>query len=599
MAEVYIDGKYIGEVENGIEFADLLKTERRMLKLPIEVNIYYNDSMDAVFIETSHGRVVRPLIVVKDKKPLLTKRHIEQILKGNLTWEDLIKQGIIEYIDPAEEENILVAFREEELTEEHTHMEIVPYSMFGIVASLVPFAQHNQGVRVIQGAKNQKQGIGIYALNYLVRMDTDVNILHYPQNPIVRTTINNLEDLEDHPFGQNLVIAVMAYEGYNIEDAIIVNKASLERGMGRSTYFKPQVLEELKYPGGLKDEICIPDKDVRGYKSEEAYRLLESDGIIYQEADVKEGDVVIGKVSPPRFLSTMEDYALGGMTKRESSISIKHGEQGVVDQIIITESEEGNKLVKVRIRETRIPEIGDKFTSRHGQKGVVGLIVEPENMPFTERGIVPDIIFSPHSIPSRMTVSHMLELLGGKVGALAGRHIDGTIFESEKEDRLRKELESLGFKEDGTEIMYNPLTGKKYKTRIFIGNMYYLRLKHLVSKKMQARARGPVQLLTRQPTEGKVKEGGLRLGEMEKDTFIGHGASLILKERFDSDKTRIPICPKCGIVAIYDYRKQTSYCPICGSTNIEWIETGYAFKLLLDELKSMVIYPKLKLKDKW
>ncbi len=599
MSEVYIDGKYVGEVNNPKEFVAELRSERRMGNLPKYMSIYLDEDTNNIYIETARGRSLRPLIVVKNGKPLLTQKHLEQLKKGQISWEDLVNQGIIEYIDPAEEENLLVAFEESQLTPEHTHLEIAPYAMLGLTASLVPFGQHNHGVRMLQGSKNQKQGIGIYALNYLLRMDTDVNILHYPQQPIVRSFTQELKELEAHPFGQNLVVAVMAYEGYNIEDAIIVNKGSIDRGMGRSTYFVPQTAEELRYPGGLTDEICIPDKDVKGYRTEQAYRLLEDDGIVYPEADVSIGDVVIGKVSPPRFLSGAEEYTLGEMTKRESSTTIKRGHEGTVDMVILTESSEGNKLVNVRIRSTRIPEIGDKFTSRHGQKGVIGLILPEEDMPFTANGIRPDIIFSPHSVPSRMTLGHLLEILAGKVGALSGRIIDGTIFDSEKEVDLRNELKELGFREDGTEIMYDPITGRQYLATIFIGNIYYLRLRHLVKNKLQARARGPVQLLTRQPTEGKVKEGGLRLGEMEKDTFIAHGASLLLKERFDSDKTVIPICNKCGIVAIYDYRKNKAYCPLCGGNDIEWIETSYAFKLLTEELKTMIIYPKLVLKDKF
>ncbi len=598
-AEVFINGKYIGKVANPKQFVEDIRLERRIGNLPKFLSVYYEEESNQVYIWTSEGRAMRPLIVVKDGKPLLTKKHIEQLQNNQIGWDDLVKQGVIEYIDASEEENLLVAFTEEELTPEHTHLEIAPYAMLGLVTSLVPFGQHNHGVRMLQGSKNQKQGIGIYSLNYLLRMDTDVNILHYPQKPIVRSFLQQGKDLEYHSFGQNLVVAVMAYKGYNIEDAIIVNKGSIDRGMGRSTYFIPESAEELRYLGGLTDTITIPDKDVKGYRTEEAYRLLEEDGVIYPEAEVKPGEVLIGKVSPPRFLTSMQDYALGAMVRRESSTTTKKGHDGVVDMVILTESAEGNKLVNVRVRSTRIPEIGDKFTSRHGQKGVIGLILPEEDVPFTSKGIRPDIIFSPHSVPSRMTVAHLLEILAGKVGALSGRYIDATIFESEKEQDLRKELESFGFNSAGTEVMYDPLTGRQYIAEIFIGNIYYLRLKHLVKNKMQVRATGPVQLLTRQPTEGKVKEGGLRLGEMEKDTFIAHGASLLLKERFDSDKTFIPICNKCGILAIYDFRKDKAYCPLCDGTDIDWIETSYAFKLLTDELKTMIIYPKFILKDKF
>ncbi len=327
---------------------------------------------------------------------------------------------------------------------------------------------------------------------------------------------------------------------------------------------------------------------------------MEDDGIIYPEAKVKEGDVVIGKTSPPRFLSSMEEYSLASSTRRESSVNLKHGEEGIVDFVSLTENEEGNKLIQVRMRDERVPEIGDKFTSRHGQKGVVGLIVPQSDVPFSAGGIVPDLIFSPHGIPSRMTISHLIEMVAGKVGALAGRYINGTTFDAEPEERLRKELLSLGFRESGVETMYNGQTGEQYQAKIFVGNMYYLKLKHMVANKIHSRARGPIQLLTRQPTEGRAKEGGLRLGEMEKDTFVAHGASLLLKERFDSDKTVVPVCENCGIIAIKDNYKNKSYCPVCGeNVEINDIEISYAFKLMLDEFKSLGIYPKLQLESKY
>jgi DNA-directed RNA polymerase beta subunit len=296
----------------------------------------------------------------------------------------------------------------------------------------------------------------------------------------------------------------------------------------------------------------------------------------------------------------LDEYNLSAAIRRESSVSLKHGEKGVADFVVITENEEGNKLVQVRLREERIPEIGDKFTSRHGQKGVTGILVPVQDIPFSANGITPDLIFTPHGISSRMTISHLLELIGGKVGALSGRFVDGTLFEAESELNMRAELLNLGFKEDGTETFYDGRTGKQMLAKIYVGNMYYLRLRHLVANKMQSRARGPIQLLTRQPTEGKAKEGGLRLGEMEKDVFIAHGASLLLKERFDSDKTNLPVCEKCGLVAVEDQYKNRKYCLMCGEdVNINYVEMSYAFKLLLDEIRSLGIYPKLNLENKY
>ena len=511
-----------------------------------------------------------------------------------------MKQGVIEYLDAGEEENSYVAFYAKEITKEHTHLEITPLDILGLATSLVPYGNFNQSTRLNAGSKNQKQALGFYASNFSVRMDMDVNLLQNPQRPIVSTVMYDIAEAAKHPYGQNIVVAIMSYKGYNMEDAIVLNCGSINRGLGRSTYYRPAIAEELRYSGGLIDEISIPDKEVKGYRSEKDYKNLEGDGIIFPEAAVAEGDVVIGKTSPPRFLSSMDEYNLASNTRRESAVALSHGERGIVDFVVITENEEGNKLVQVRLRDQRIPEIGDKFTSRHGQKGVIGLIIPQADMPFSASGITPDLLFSPHGIPSRMTMSHLLELVGGKVGALGGRYIEGTTFDAEPEDKLRNELLSYGFRENGTETMYNGATGEEYEAKIYIGDMYYLKLKHMVANKIHSRARGPIQLLTRQPTEGRAKEGGLRLGEMEKDTFVAHGASLLLKERFDSDKTIVPICESCGLIAIYDEFKKRSYCPICGdNVEINNIEMSYAFKLLLDEIKSLCIYPKISLKNKY
>ena len=600
MAEVYLNSKFVGNVENPIEFVGKIREERRRGTIADNINIYYNEKSDEVQLESSKGRARRPLIIVKDGAPLLTEKHIKQLEKNEISWSDLVKQGIIEYLDAAEEENTLIAFFENELTSEHTHLEIMPLVMFGYCTSLVPYSNFNQSTRLNAGSKNQKQALGFYASNFAVRMDMDVNILHYPQLPVVNTIMHDISGYDKHPAGQNIVVAIMSYKGYNMEDAIILNKGSIDRGLGRSTYYRPSIAEELRYAGGLIDQICIPDKDVKGYKTEKDYRFLEPDGIIYPEAKVREGDVVIGKTSPPRFLSSMEEYSLASSTRRESSVNLKHGEEGVIDFVMITENEEGNKLIQVRIRDERIPEIGDKFTSRHGQKGIVGLIVPQADMPFSASGIIPDLIFSPHGIPSRMTIAHLIEMVAGKVGALAGRYINGTTFDAEPEEKLRKELLSLGFRESGVETMYNGQTGEQLQAKIFIGNMYYLKLKHMAANKIHSRARGPIQLLTRQPTEGRAKEGGLRLGEMEKDTFVAHGASLLLKERFDSDKTVVSVCESCGIIAIKDNYRNKAYCPICGENiEISDIEISYAFKLMLDEFKSLGIYPKLQLESKY
>ncbi|MAF51363.1 MAG: DNA-directed RNA polymerase subunit B [Nanoarchaeota archaeon] len=600
MTDVYLDERYVGKVENAEDFIKKIVEDRRAEKIPNTLNIHYNEEFDEVTIDTSNGRARRPLVIVRDGKSLLTKEHVEKIKKDEISWDDLIKQGVIEYLDAAEEENTFVALEEKDLTNEHTHMEIAPITILGLTTSLVPYGNFDAASKLNGGSKNQKHALGIYVTNFLLRMDTDVSILHYPQKPLVKSFMHDISSYDTHPSGQNVVIAEMCYDGYNMEDAIVVNKSSIERGMSRSTYFRPYNAEELRYSGGLIDEIGMPDKEIKGYRSEDDYKLLESDGVVYPGAKVKANDVIIGKTSPPRFLGEMEEFSFAANVRRESSVVIRQGEGGVVDMVVVTENGEGNKLVQVRLRDERVPEVGDKFTSRHGQKGVIGLTIGQVDLPFSGGGVVPDILHSPHSIPSRMTVSHMIEILAGKAGALNGKEIDGSTFDAEPERNLRDTLFENGFRDSGMETMYNGITGERYKVRIYIGNMYYLKLKHMVANKLHARASGRIQLLTRQPIEGRSKGGGLRLGEMEKDCFVAHGASLLLKERFDSDKTIIHICESCGMLAINDLFRKRQYCTRCGdNVEITPIELSYAFKLLLDELRSLGIHPKLVLRSKY
>ncbi|OGJ16324.1 hypothetical protein A3K74_01880, partial [Candidatus Pacearchaeota archaeon RBG_13_33_26] len=452
--DVFFNGRFIGNVKESVDFVNKIKEKRRTGEFPNQMSVRNDPGFMSVLISTEPGRVLRPLIVAENGNSRLKNEHKIQIEQGEMKWDDLLRKGIIEYLDAAEEENALIALYEEELTPEHTHFEIDNIDMLGVVTSLVPYGNHDQSSRLNRGSKTQKQALGLYSANYLCRLDTDVSILQYPQKPIVKSFV--YDTLNTYPAGQNLVVAVMTYEGYNMEDALILNKGSVNRGVGRSFYFRPYSAIEMNYAGGLKDEIIIPEKDASGYKTEASYKHLEDDGIVYPEAEISEGEVMIGKMSPPKFLSEAREISV--KTKKESSVTMRQEEKGIVDAVFITEDSEGNKIVQIRTRDQRIPEIGDKFATSHGQKGVVGMIVPEEDVPFTSRGVRPDVIFNPHGLPSRMTVGYLMELIAGKVGSLNGEVVDGTCFSGVGKKQLEENLKNLGFRYDGKETMYSGIT---------------------------------------------------------------------------------------------------------------------------------------------
>lgn len=599
MADLLVNDSYIGKVEDPKSFIQGFKEKRRSGKIDNSYGIYFDESIDIIYIDNTPGKIRRPVIIAENGVSRLNKNHIAKLKKEEWGFKDLLKNGIIEYIDAAEEENCLIALYEEDLTQEHTHLEISPLLMFSINTGMIPYGNYNEGSRMMIAQKATKQAIGVYTKNFLNMFQTDRNILVNPQKPLTKTFINDLFDFDDHSAGQNLTVAVMSYEGYNIEDGIIFNQSSVERGVQRSFYYKIYESSEVKYPGGMTDRIGVPGKEVKGYMSEEDYRYLEDDGIIYQGEEVKEGDVIIGKISPPRFIEEVEGFGQFFNLSVDSSIVVKEHEGGVVSNVLVYENATGDKAVNIQMRDERVPIVGDKFTTRHSQKGVIGALFKQSEMPFTENGIIPDVVFSPHSIPSRKTVGHVLEMLAGKVAALRGEQVDGTTFDGMTEEELREYLKEAGLNSSGTEYVYDPKTGKRIESEIFVGNSYYHKLKYQVENKIQSRATGSVQLLTRQPTEGRARGGGLRLGEMEKDVMIAHGSSLLLKERFSPDQTHGLVCRGCGYMTDPYFFRYYNKCPTCNSTKFDKVEIAYAFKLLINQLRSMGIKITFEVKDKF
>lgn len=593
--QVYLDGYYIGDYKDGEKMFKELVKARRAGKLSSSINFHYKPEFEEFYINTSPGRLRRPYLVIEDGTLKILKIW-EEIKAGRYSWEELVKLGYIEYLDSEEEENAFIARSLEDLGgADYTHLEIDPATVFGVVASLLPFPEYNSSPRLTMASGMLKQSLGMYNTAFNYRYDTKSYINYYTERPIATTRIYDQLKLAKRAAGYNLVVAVMSYRGWNMTDAIVINKSAVDRGFGRSIMYKTYTTEKVKYYAGYEDKITKPSNEIIGLKLPELYSKIDEDGLPRIEEKYIENDIIIGKISPPRFLEELSITAISQERYKDNSVKVKEGEEGRVDRVMITVNDDGDHVIKVRFRMNKVPEIGDKFSSRHGQKGVIGMLVDQKDLPFTKSGIVPDLIINPHAIPSRMTAGHLLEMLGCKVACLTGNYVDATPFSGDRLEQFTEELKKLGFDEWGEEEMYDGITGEKIVTKIFVGVIYYQRLHHLVSNKMHSRTKGPVQLLTAQPTEGRSREGGLRFGEMERDTLLGYGASATILDRLleNSDKHYEYVCLDCGGFGYKDEYKGEYVCSVCNSNNVVRLEMPYAFRLLLNEITSMHIYPKI------
>lgn len=572
IGKIFLNGYLLGiskELEKVMEF---LKIQKNNGVIPVDVSFSFCNLEQEIHIFSDEGRMIRPLISVKSRptlKDIQTK-----------SFNTLYAEKKIVYLDSyeIERETIAMTMNEVEKNGFYTFCEIHPSLISSFSVSLIPYPEHTQSPRVTYHAAMGKQAIGIPFTTVNIRPDTMQHVLYYPQRPIVQSHHAQYHNCNALPFGTNLVVAISMYSGFNQEDSVLLNRGAIDRGLFRSFYLKSLIIEEKKRCTISSETISfIPETyQVKSFD----YSKLGQDGIVKVGTYVGVGDVIVGKLQK-RINNT------SGEELKDNSVIIKSGEEGFVDSVFLTTTPDGYKIVKIKIKNIKIPEIGDKVASRSAQKGTIAMILNSEDMPYTESGIVPDLIINPLCIPSRMTINQLIECLGAKLSIDKGEYRYCTAFSNHSQNiipSICKELKSRGFNEYGNETMYNGMTGQKLESKIFIGPTYYHRLKHLVSSKIHARNHGSLQALTRQPLEGRSRDGGLRFGEMERDCMISHGVSRFLREKlFDvSDYFEFYICNDCGFTP-----HKEANCNVCNSKKIEKIALPYACKLLFQQLNAM------------
>ena len=607
-AKVFINGSWVGFTNDPEKVYLTLKDKKYKGIINIYTSIIFNSKLKEIRVCNDAGRITRPLLKVKHNKIQYTNSIIQKIKDDELNWDDLVvgiklEDSIIEYVDSYEQNNAMIAMKAVDLANNNTnnnnnniyhysHCEIHPSTIFGILASCIPFPDSNQSPRNTYQSAMGKQAIGMYVTNYDNRMDKTAYVLTYPMRPLVETRIMNIIKLNNIPSGQQVIVAIASHTGYNQEDSLLFNQGSIDRGLFLATIYHTEKDEDKKL-FGTEEVRCKPDKTKTKNIKFGNYDKLTPQGIMKENTLIEDRDIIIGKVIPIK--ENKNDFTKS-VKFSDGSISHRTHEESYVDKNYIETNGDGYNFCKVRIRNFRKPVIGDKFSSRHGQKGTIGNIIPEQDMPFTANGLKPDIIINPHAIPSRMTIAQLKETLLGKVLLEMGLFGDGTSFGEFDISNIIDKLNDLGYESKGNELMYNALTGEQLTMNIFIGPAFYQRLKHMVNDKQHSRSIGPMVNLTRQPAEGRSRDGGLRFGEMERDCMISHGASRFTKGRiYDaSDAFSVFVCNKCGLIASFNNKEHIHYCNTCGNRNdFKYVEIPYACKLMFQELITMNIAPRI------
>ena len=606
--KVFINGSWVGITDTPVDlFADL-KDKKYKGIINIYTSVIFDYKLCEIRVCNDGGRMTRPLLRVKDNNLLINPSIINKLNKSEFVWDNLLtsaklENSVIEYIDPEEQSWSLIATKPKEIVSvsnnisKYTHCEIHPSTIFGVLASCIPFPEHNQSPRNTYQCAQGKQAIGVYVTNYDTRMDKTAYLLNYPMRPLVDTRIMNMIQLNKIPSGTQLIVAIMTHTGYNQEDSLLINKGSIDRGMSLITVYHTEKDEDKQKINGDAEIRCKPDPTKTKGTKMANYNKVNSKGVMPENTLVENRDIIIAKVKP---IKENKNNSAEFIKYEDQSKMYKVMEETYIDKNYIDKNGEGYNFAKVRVRAVRKPVIGDKFSSRHGQKGTVGNIIAECDMPFTSAGIKPDIIINPHAIPSRMTIGQLKETVLGKVLLELGLFGDGTSFGEFDTKDICAELLKLGYESNGNELMYNGLTGEQHECSVFMGPVFYQRLKHMVNDKVHSRSIGPMVNLTRQPAEGRSRDGGLRFGEMERDCMVSHGASRFTKERlYDvSDKYSVNVCKKCGIISAYNDKMHIHHCRMCDNrADFSYVEIPYACKLLFQELNTMNIAPRMMLEN--